>query len=75
MPERIHHMKGIPASIIELARKGRRHSVGTHKRCGANFNRMFNLLEVETRNFARLQRHVDDYHISLFLRHRVVFKP
>jgi hypothetical protein len=36
---------------------------------GTNFNHMFNLLEVDTGNFARLQSHETNYHISLFLRH------
>jgi hypothetical protein len=33
-----------------------------------NFNRMFNFLKIETRNFARLQRHHDDLSFSFFLR-------
>jgi hypothetical protein len=33
-----------------------------------NFNRMFNFLKIETGNFARLQRHIDDLSYSFFLR-------
>src|ERR1700674_4492236 len=35
---------------------------------GTNFNRMFNFLKIETRNFARLQRHHDDLSFLSFLR-------
>ena len=35
---------------------------------GTNFNRMFNLLEIETGNSARLQRHHDDLSFSFLLR-------
>jgi hypothetical protein len=33
---------------------------------GTNLNRMFNLLKIETGNFARLQRHTTIYHFRFF---------